>query len=257
MEFLSLNNKEISLRAEDVNAAFADYPFNVQMSEEALLNYLKRNLFDPDFSFVCVEEQKIVGFALTGRNGSSFYDIATAVLKDYRRKGIATTLMSKTFDKISKEKGQYILECLSINDKALSLYQNAGFKINRSLTVYKIQDDGIRGDHPFLEGLLKDKLALIDDLADRPSFQNSLPALKNLKDIKILYDEDNYLVYNDKSGEVIRFHGPCKLELIKALKNANLKEYTFVNLDDEVYPPKMMEKLGLLKVVSQYELIKN
>lgn len=39
MDFLSLNNKEISLRAEDV-----DYPFNVQMSEEALLNYLKRKL---------------------------------------------------------------------------------------------------------------------------------------------------------------------------------------------------------------------
>ena len=149
--------------------------------------------------------KKIVGFSLTGRNGSSFYDIATAVLKDYRQKGIATTLMSKAFDKISKEKGRYILECLSINDKALSLYQNAGSKINRSLTVYKIQDDGIRSDHSFLEGLLKDKLALIDDLADRPSFQNSLPALKNLKDIKILYDEDNYLVYNDKSGEVLRF----------------------------------------------------
>ena len=49
MDFLSLNNKEISLRAEDVNAAFADYPFNVQMREEALLNYLKRNLFDPAF----------------------------------------------------------------------------------------------------------------------------------------------------------------------------------------------------------------
>ena len=56
--FLSLNNKEISLRAEDVNAAFADYPFNVQMSEEALLNYLMRNLFDPVFSFVCVKNQK-------------------------------------------------------------------------------------------------------------------------------------------------------------------------------------------------------
>ncbi len=27
MEFLSLNNKEISLRAEDVNAAFAESPF--------------------------------------------------------------------------------------------------------------------------------------------------------------------------------------------------------------------------------------
>ena len=50
MDFLSLNNKEISLRAEDVNIAFADYPFNVQMSEEALLNYLKRNIFDPVFS---------------------------------------------------------------------------------------------------------------------------------------------------------------------------------------------------------------
>ena len=107
-----------------------NHPFNVQMSEEALLNYLKRNIFNPVFSFVCVEEQKIVGFALTGRNGSNFYDIATAVLRDYRQKGIATTLMSKTFDKISKEKGQYILECLSINDKALSLYRNAGSKIN-------------------------------------------------------------------------------------------------------------------------------
>ena len=57
--FLSLNNKEISHRVEDVNAAFADYPFNVQMSEEALLNYLKRNLFDPVFTLSVRKNKKL------------------------------------------------------------------------------------------------------------------------------------------------------------------------------------------------------
>ena len=141
MDFLSLNNKEISLRAEDGNAIILSMCKWVKKRFWIILNAIFLIRF---FPLSVWKIKKIVGFALTGRNGSSFYDIATAVLKDYRQKGIATTLMSKAFDKISKEKGQYILECLSINDKALSLYQNAGFKINRSLTVYKIQDDRSR-----------------------------------------------------------------------------------------------------------------
>lgn len=69
-------------------------------SREGIAKYLKRN---PTTSFVAEEDGKIVGVIMAGHDGRRGYIHHTAVLPDYRNRGIAKTLVNCAMNALEQE----------------------------------------------------------------------------------------------------------------------------------------------------------
>lgn len=89
-----------------------------------------------DFCFVAEVEEKIVGAAWSrimhdyGHIDDKTPSLALSVLKNFRRQGIATSLMKKLLEKIFAE--GFVQVSLSVqksNEIALNFYKKLGFKI--------------------------------------------------------------------------------------------------------------------------------
>ena len=65
---------------------------NLDDSRDGIATFLNRN---PETCFVAEEEQKIVGAILVGNDGRRGYIYHTAVLPEYRRRGIASKLVDE------------------------------------------------------------------------------------------------------------------------------------------------------------------
>lgn len=66
-------------------------------TEQSLKFYLERN---PGISFVCYEDNKIIGAVLGGHDGRRGYIYHLAVDKNYRKKSIGKKLLELTLEKI-------------------------------------------------------------------------------------------------------------------------------------------------------------
>jgi N-acetylglutamate synthase len=66
-------------------------------SKVAIAYYLNRN---PDMSFVCVDDEKIIGTILCGHDGRRGYMYHVVVDPEYRGKSIAKKLVSCSLDKL-------------------------------------------------------------------------------------------------------------------------------------------------------------
>lgn len=66
-------------------------------TEQSLKFYLERN---PGISFVCYEDNKIIGAVLGGHDGRRGYIYHLAVDKNYREKSIGKKLLELTLEKI-------------------------------------------------------------------------------------------------------------------------------------------------------------
>jgi ribosomal protein S18 acetylase RimI-like enzyme len=96
----------------------------------ALILWLLR-LFgkEPGKFLVAEADGKIVGTAFVNNRGKSGYISSVMVNPDYRRKGIATTLMTSALNYIRRrKKARAVLHVDSTNDSAKSLYVKLGFK---------------------------------------------------------------------------------------------------------------------------------
>jgi ribosomal protein S18 acetylase RimI-like enzyme len=66
-------------------------------SRDSIAYYLNRN---PEMSFVCVDDEKIIGTVLCGHDGRRGYMYHVAVDLEYRGKSIAKKLVSCSLDKL-------------------------------------------------------------------------------------------------------------------------------------------------------------
>lgn len=80
-------------------------------SKDGIARFLKRN---PTTNFVACDNGKIVGTILSGHDGRRGYIYHTAVLSDYRNRGIARKLVDSAIDALDKE---------SINKAALVVFE--------------------------------------------------------------------------------------------------------------------------------------
>lgn len=69
-------------------------------SEEAIARYLERN---PNSSFVCYCENKIVGTILCGHDGRRGYIHHTCVIPEYRKQNIGKILVEKALEALKNE----------------------------------------------------------------------------------------------------------------------------------------------------------
>lgn len=167
--------------------AFKNYPF--QWNFEALMKTMDRRGFNPALSFGAFYEGQLVSFTFNGtglfNEVKSVYDTGTGTVEEHRGKGLASKIFefSIPFFKAENYK-QYILEVLSENEKAFSVYKKQGFEIVRELDCFRIGSDdwtfnsGKSNQDVLVSEISYTELSGLMHMTDFPlSWQNSLESI--------------------------------------------------------------------------------
>ena len=94
-------------------------------SKEGIDKYLKGN---PTTSFVAEDDGRIIGVILAGHDGRRGFINHTAVLPDYRKRGIAKKLVDNTMDALDKEGIKKVaLVVFKHNEIGNGFWDNIGF----------------------------------------------------------------------------------------------------------------------------------
>ena len=146
IEIKSLAKTEFDTIFKAFNQAFADY--EIQLNDEQLKAMMKRRGYCPELSFAAFDGNDIVAFTLNGIgyfNGiSTAYDTGTGTLKAYRGKGLATKIFEHSIPHLKEANiGQYLLEVLQHNTKAVSVYRNLGFEVSREFYYFMQKNEEI------------------------------------------------------------------------------------------------------------------
>lgn len=100
-------------------------------SKEGVEKYLKRN---PTTSFVAEDNGKIIGVILSGHDGRRGYIHHTAVLPNYRNRGIATRLVENAMNALDKEGiNKVALVAFEKNKIGNDFWENIGFTVRNDL----------------------------------------------------------------------------------------------------------------------------
>lgn len=142
MEIRNLENTPLKDIVACFNLAFSDYFVPIAATEEAMQKRWKTSRVDFSLSFGAFEDEKLVGFIITGvdtLNGyKTAYNAGTGVIPDFRGRKLVASLYRHAlpcFKKAGIE--QCTLEVITENFKAIKAYRNIGFEIGRTLHCFK------------------------------------------------------------------------------------------------------------------------
>lgn len=256
--------------------AFVDYEVAMNPSFSDFQQMLRRRSYDSKYSVGAYVNEELVGFILNGsgvfNDKKTLYDQGTGVIKEYRRQGITSQMFQfvKEIMQIHKIE-QYLLEVLTVNEKAYELYLKEGFKVSRTLNCYRLDEELVNDSLITLETLyVKDTEGLEIFNTCQSSWQNSFEAIMNVKeDYNIIhyYHENQWIAYaiiQKESGDIAqlvvkeeyRRQGFGSI-IIKDLKNhTNSDTLSMINVDDEYNElNQFLKKHGFVKFVDQYEMV--
>lgn len=131
----------ISDLAPVVNQAFTDYiGGKVMFNPDSFLRFVYREGIDLSMSHVALHDDKIIGFALVGRQGWTSRLATMGVMPHARGQGAGRWLLSQVIEE-ADIRGDHtvVLEVFEQNTNALKLYEQAGFETVRRLFGYTAQ----------------------------------------------------------------------------------------------------------------------
>ena len=208
MEIKSLEKTDFDTLFRAFGRAFADY--EVQLNAEQLRAMLTRRGFDPALSFAAFDGAQIAAFTLNGIgnfNGvPTAYDTGTGTLKEYRGTGLGTEIFRHSMPHLRRAGvGQYLLEVLQHNTRAVSVYRNLGFETVREFNYFCRANTEIadRGDTPRLPHSVRRT-----DWDFTPSWQNSFESIGraagDFVSLGVFIEEElvGYCVFEPASGDV-------------------------------------------------------
>ena len=103
-------------------------------TKDGIARFLKRN---PTTNFVACDNGKIVGTILSGHDGRRGYIYHTAVLQEYRNKGIARKLVDSVIDALDKEGiNKAALVVFERNKLGNEFWEKMGFTVRTDI-VYR------------------------------------------------------------------------------------------------------------------------
>lgn len=107
---------------------------NIDDSKDGIIRFLKRN---PKTCFIAEENGTAAGTIIAGHDGRRGYIYHTAVLPEFRRRGIATELLARSVDALKKQGiAKAALVVFSDNEAGNAFWENQGFTKRRDL-VYR------------------------------------------------------------------------------------------------------------------------
>lgn len=107
---------------------------NIDDSKDGIIRFLKRN---PKTCFIAEENGTAAGTIIAGHDGRRGYIYHTAVLPEFRRRGIATELLARSVDALKKQGiAKVALVVFSDNEAGNAFWEKQGFT-KRSDLVYR------------------------------------------------------------------------------------------------------------------------
>lgn len=263
------------------NEAFKDYPR--KWTQEEFVSMILRRSFVAELSFGALEDEKLVSFTLNGiaqfNDIKTAYDTATGTIAEFQGKGLATQIFEAAAP-VLKAAGceQYLLEVLTTNDKAISVYKKIGFKAIRQINYHVTEIKDLKLEHrSHLPGLeLKDiSLESISGLTMwfdiQPSWQNNFTALSNApQNFKIVgaFVNSNiagYGVIEMATGDIsqlavdkgFRRKGIASALLVELIKHNKSTNVRFINVENNYAPAADFLASKNIRILgSQFEMIK-
>lgn len=122
--------------------AFSDYEVDMRMSEEQFAQRLMRDGVQLEISAGAFDNDRMIGFYINGlgdwQGKRTAYDAGTGIVPEYRGRGIGKDLFAFVVAKLKERSvSQYLLEVLTSNERAVSLYRKLGFVEVRRLAVLR------------------------------------------------------------------------------------------------------------------------
>jgi ribosomal protein S18 acetylase RimI-like enzyme len=185
-----LNRDDFDSLYECFLAAFSDYEVDMRMSREQFQQRLVRDGVSLEMSASAFDGERMIGFCINGlgewEGKSTAYDAGTGVVPGYRGRGIAKELFAFLEVRL-KEAGvvQYLLEVLTSNVPAATLYRKLGFVEARRLAVFRprkgTKEEPRKGTNLLLRRIEEPDWRLFQTFWDGyPSWQNSIAAVERV-----------------------------------------------------------------------------
>lgn len=276
MEIKSLSGVNVSKITQAFNEAFSDYFFPFVLKEEEMLSKIISENIILKFSAGLFDEHQLVGFIFTGIDKVDeqkiAYNAGTGIIPLYRGKNLTSKMYQYIFEILKEEKIRYhLLEVITENEKAIKVYKNEGFIINRKLNCYKgivtkpIENTSFK-IHDIHSGEIKNYNDFWDFL---PSYQNSVTALsRSTTELQYLgcFIENQlagYLVLDKITGRIKQFgvHKDCRRKKVghhlfyKAQELIQTKAISTINIDaTDIFTNNFLKHIGLQVSVCQYEM---
>jgi len=198
-------------------AAFSDYVLPFELTYEQFQLHLRLNAVDLGSSVGIFHDDKMIAFTMNGVddwNGRrTIYDAGTGVLPVHRRSGHGMSMFDDTLPHF-KQAGleQYLLEVISTNTNAVSMYEKLGFIKERELLLLQTTNEIVCSSKP--DGLTirpitdPDWNQLTTFWDGYPAWQNSVAAIERCRDAKHIIgafiDGDcvGYVVFSTRSPKI-------------------------------------------------------
>jgi len=184
--------------------AFSDYQVDMQMSEQQFAQRLTRDGVQIEISTGAFDDDRMIGFYMNAvgdwQGKQTAYDAGTGIVPDYRGRGVAQELFAFTVSRLKeREVSQYLLEVLTSNERAASLYRKLGFVEVRKLAVLRSERMVEPIDDFELRRVDKPDWELFQSFWDGyPSWQNSIAAVERVPNERIIvgaYADGNCVGY--------------------------------------------------------------
>ena len=278
--YKTLENISINTLHKAFILAFSDYAIKLDIPIKRFENMLLRRGFNPNISMGAFQEENLVGFIYNGlrlwNNKKTAYDTGTGVIKEYRKKGITTSMFIELKDELINQNIEcYILEVLKTNTPAFELYKKQGFKVIREFDCFKLDTTSCTFNKKYITEnksiLNEDEWNEVKNLWDiEPSWQNSIDSIRATIDSFIfsLIKDDNkiigYGIIDKATGDIpqMAVHKEYRNRGIGISIVANLIENTksnvisLINVDSSYSPMvKMLSSLGFNNSIGQYEML--
>lgn len=261
--------EDIALKTlcETFNKAFSDYQINTVMSESQMETNLHKNGYSPACSIGLFDEGRLVGFILNARRNNASYDCGTGIIPEYRKKGYAHDLIQATKETlVDLGLDTWILEVLSDNLRAKTLYEKAGFTTKRHLHCYSTPVEKLRANTKV--ELRAQHHFSIPQGECLPSWQNSTDSMATgvfpLWDIFYGNTRCGVLCFNPINGSIAQIYiepnfrnrGIAKEAIIEAANQCISPNIQITNVDASYAPlNNLFHRLGFSLFTTQEEMV--
>ena len=235
--------------------AFSDYIVPFQPDADTFKAALSTRGFDPEASFVAVEDGEVIGFWNVGTRSTKRYLIGSGTRVGHRGRGMASRLgMAALHAAENAEIKSFWLEVIEGNTGAERLYRKLGFDVARKLDCYRL-------DHPSPERS-SCKLSGFGTVADviqrystsEPAWQNTTETISGLQLTSFLHEKGGAII---GAGGLVHQIAASELSALEDLlaAAATVGSLTLVNVDSaDSALCSLLQALGAHRFIVQSEM---
>ncbi|WP_158525158.1 GNAT family N-acetyltransferase [Phaeobacter inhibens] len=237
-------------------AAFADYIVPLQPDADTFKAALSARGFDPNASFIAVDDDEIIGFWNVATRNTKRYLIGSGTRIGHRGRGLASRLgMAAISSAENAGIESFWLEAINGNTSAERLYRKMGFDVTRKLDCYRF-------DHPSPDQS-SCKLSDFDTVANviqrystwEPTWQNATETISGSHLTSFLHEKGGAIIGAGGLVHQIAASEPSALKDLLAAA-ATVGSLTLVNVDSaDSALCSLLQELGAHRFIVQSEML--